>query len=482
VAEVYIGTSIVQVRQTKPEIFTKTKFYNFFVALVLFAGASWAVAQVTFAPDVTYGVGNNPESFTVADVNGDGKMDLICGNAGASPYNNGTLSILTNNGIGGFVLASTLSIGHGPGSITAADVNGDGKVDLITANWDNGNGSTLSVWTNNGNGVFVSNVTLNVGSGPGSIIAVDANGDGRLDLICANYGTSGNGNTLTMLTNNGSGVFGSNATLNVGNAPSSVIAADVNGDGKLDLICANYGANTLSVLTNNGSGVFGSNATLNVGSGPNSVIAADINGNGKVDLICANFGNGLGNTLSVLTNNGSGVFGSNATLNVGSGPSSVIAADVNGDGKLDLICANGTFPGTLSVLTNNSRGGFVLASTPGVGNLPQSVVAVDVNGDGKLDLTCVNRGANTVSVLINTTIFSPSTSTPTLTIKPSGSSVQVSWPSASAGWSLQQNLDLTTAHWGPSGYSGYGISDDGTNKSLSMPPLPGNLFFRLLHP
>lgn len=88
-------------------------------------------------------------------------------------------------------------------------------------------------------------------------------------------------------------------TYAVGMNPYSVVAADINGDGKLDLICANAGDNTLTVLTNNGSGVFGSNATLNVGSGPRCVVAADVNGDGKLDLICANSGD---NTLTVLMN------------------------------------------------------------------------------------------------------------------------------------------------------------------------------------
>jgi hypothetical protein len=156
------------------------------------------------------------------------------------------------------------------------------------------------------------------------------------------------------------------------------------------------------------------------------------------------------------------------------------AADVNGDGKIDLICAkNGV--STLTVLTNNGSGGFVLAATPNVGNNPNAVVAADVNGDGKLDLISAN-GDNTISVLINTSTFPPPTSTPSLNIKHSGNGMLVSWPSASAGWSLQQNPDLTTSHWGPSGYSGYTISDDSTNKSLVIPSQPGNLFFRLLHP
>jgi hypothetical protein len=84
--------------------------------------------------------------------------------------------------------------------------------------------------------------------------------------------------------------------------------------------------------------------------------------------------------------------------------------------------------------------------------------------------------------LLNTSIFPPPNSTPSLNIKPSGNSVLVLWPSASAGWSLQQNPDLTTMNWSPSGYNGYAIVDDGTNKSLIITPPIENAFFRLLHP
>src|ERR1039458_2469708 len=91
-----------------------------------------------------------------------------------------------------------------------------------------------------------------VGTGP-LISVADVNGDGRLDLITGNYNT----NTLTVLTNNGLGDFGFYATLNVGKSPGSVLAVDVNGDGKLDLISGDYGSSTMTVLTNNGTGVFG---------------------------------------------------------------------------------------------------------------------------------------------------------------------------------------------------------------------------------
>jgi hypothetical protein len=439
----------------------------------LLAGLHPAMAQVSFAPPVNYAVSAIP-SLTAADVNSDGKLDLICADNTAS----GKLTIYTNNGSGGFALASSPGVGAYPVVIAAADINGDGKVDLISANFGIGSGNTLTVLTNNGSGSFGSNATYTVGSGPVCVTAADVNGDGKVDLISANN----NGFSLTVLTNDGSGGFGSNATYTVGISPTFVIAADINNDGKLDLISAN-GNNTLTVLTNNGSGVFGSNATYTVGAYPFSVTAADINGDGKLDLISANNGTGSGNTLTVLTNNGSGSFSSNATYTVGAGPYWVKAADINGDGKLDLVSANNG-AGTLSVLTNDGSGGFVLSSSPnmGVGSYPYAVVAADINNDGKLDLISANGGSNSISVFINTTTFSPPTSTPSLNIKHSGNGMLVSWPSASAGWSLQQNSDLTTTHWGPSGYSGNNISDDGTNKSFVIPSQPGNLFFRLLHP
>jgi hypothetical protein len=402
------------------------------IALTLLAGLHQAAAQTTFAPPTNYPVGYGPSSVVATDVNGDGWLDLICVYYGG--YSN--------------------AVFHP--------------------------GNTLTLLTNSGNGNFGYNATYTVGGFPESVIAADINGDGKVDLICANSGS----NTLSVLTNNGSGGFMLNATLDVGARPSSVVAADVNGDGWLDLISANNDGNTLSVLTNNGNGSLGSNATLNVGSTPVSVTTADVNGDGKVDLVCAN--NGLypaNGTFSVFTNNGSGGFTLAFSPDEGTSlPNSLVAADLNGDGKADLICVNLRSP-TLLVFTNDGSSDFTLVSSaiPSA-ILAESVTAADVNGDGRLDLISANENANTLSVLFNTSIFPPPTSTPAPTIKPSGNGLLVSWPSDSAGWSLQQNPDLTTTNWSPSGYSGYGISDDGTNKSLVIQPPTGNLFFRLLHP
>ena len=453
-------------------------------------------SNLGFVTAGTYSVGSSPYSVCAADVNGDGKPDLISAN-----YSGNTLTVLTNNGTGGFVTAGTYSVGSSPFSVCAADVNGDGKVDLISANGDGnsltvltnslagtlaptsytasytGNGAGLTnlnasqlssgtvplaqlsgitsnqlvattwqlatnlnggyaalatnvvsgiaitnafitnsvfagnggglnnvnlltantagvfTWATNTTGTFLWSATLPTGGQPWGLAAADVNGDGAVDLISANANTG----TLTVLTNNGTGSFTLAATVPTGSGPDGVAAADVLRNGLVDLISANSGNNTLTVLTNNGHGGFGLAVTLPAGAAPAAVTAADVNGDGFVDLISANQND---NTLTVLTNNGHGGFGLAATLAAGSSPLAVAVADVNGDGRPDLISAN-SGGNTLSVFTNNGAGGFGLASSPTVGSGPFEVVAADVNGDGHVDLISANNNANTLTVLTN---------------------------------------------------------------------------------
>jgi hypothetical protein len=413
-----------------------------------------------------------------ADVNADGKLDLICAN-----LDDDTLTVLTNNGNGTFTFFETLPVGQWPRSLAAADVNGDGNPDLICANQLDNN---LTLLINNGDGTFSFSASLPVGAYPEAVIAADVNGDGSLDLISANL----TGNSLTVLTNNGDGTFTLSATIAVGNGPVSVVAADVNGDGWVDLICANAlqpnstVANTLTVLTNNGDGMFGYSATLVVGYEPASVVAADVNGDGRLDLISANYSvnpNGdPGNTLTVLTNAGGGTFAFSATLTVGIQPACVVAADVNGDGWVDLICADGGngSGNTLTVLTNNRHGAFSLSSKPSVGIGPLSIAAADLNGDGKLDLISANYGnpqiGNTLTVLLN------SPAAPSLKIQLSRTNTTVlSWSAAVPGFGLQQNSVLSPANWASATNS---VTRVGGENQVIVPLATGNRFYRLFHP
>ena len=352
-------------------------------------GNLWTPSVLVVSNGSYFGVlPNSVVTFT----NVDGYVDLACANK------DGNVSVFTNNGSGGYTLSANLPDGWLPCSITTADVNGDGKMDLICANYGANN---VSIFTNNGIGGFVLSSSPSVGYYPDSVTAADVNGDGLVDIICACFTGTGNGNTLTVLTNNGSGGFAIASSPVVGTFgvdPQSVTTADVNGDGKVDLICVNGNANTLTVLTNSGTASFAISGIYTVGNNPYSVAAADVNGDGKPDLISANKNDG---TLTVLTNNGSGGLVVAATLKVGSDPDSVIAADVNGDGRVDLVSANGN-TNTLTILTNNGSGGFVFSTTLNAGQYPSSVAAADVNGDGHVDLVGANYGDNTITELINT--------------------------------------------------------------------------------
>ncbi len=423
---------------------------------------------------------SGPDCLATADVNDDGRLDLISANYGfrwALPGEPGgwntTLTVLTNNGDGGFGSNATLTVGAGPASVVAVDVNGDGRPDVISADQTAG---TLTVLTNDGSG-FGWQATLPVGSMPSSLVAADVNGDWSLDLAVVNSGD----NSLTVLTNNSRGVFGLQGAFPVGAKPIFLVTTDANGDRRPDLISVNHDANSMTVLTNNGSGGFGFSATLAVGNIPVAVAAGDVNGDGWPDLAAVNWG---ANTLTVLTNNSQSVFGLHTTLPVGTTPSSVAVADFTGDGAADLICAN-TSSGTdnsLTVYTNSGSGSFGLQATLALGSIPTSILAADVNSDGRLDANFLNFRDGTLTVLLNTTLFAAAVSQPALSISREGGAVRMAWPSASPGWSLQQKRDGMAPNWLPSGHDGYPFTDDRTNKSLTLPAGNARLLFHLLHP
>jgi hypothetical protein len=350
-----------------------------------------------FATASTLNPGSEPISVVALNVNGDGKMDLV-----VADYIGSELRVLTNNGTGSFAFAASLSGCTLPGTVLVADVNGDGKPDLVSGSRS---ANTAVVFTNNGVGGFALASATPVGPAPQEVAGADVNGDGKLDLITANN-ASGNGNTLTVLTNNGTGGFALASSPTVGTGTVWVTAADVNGDGKADLISANYGpsgtGNTLTILTNNGTGGFALATSPVVGNGPLAVVAADVNGDGKADLIAAD---AAAYTLSVLTNNGAGGFAIASSPAIGTSPNAVIAVDVNSDGRIDLVTGNNN--STVSVLTNSGAGNFTLVSSPATGYTPYGVAAADLNSDGGVDLVSANLLDNSLTILFSAPSFGP---------------------------------------------------------------------------
>lgn len=306
-----------------------------------------------------------------------------------------------------FTLSCTLTNGSSIGSVTTMDANNDGKPDIISIR--SGSANLLYVWTNAGNGLFASNASYAVGAFPWQVIAADVNNDGKMDLITANN----SGNSLTVLTNDGHGGFALSQTLAMGpgTSPHGVAAADLFGRGHLDLISANSQAARVVIWTNTGAGgIFASNTSFSIGTPqfevPESVTVADMNRDGKPDIICG--GSDFSPCLFMWTNNGAGGFAAAPVPFISDSVYWVTTADVNGDGMPDLILIDDpavSTTGHVLVYTNNGTGGLVLFGNYPVG--PQSgieVVPADVNGDGQVDLIAANTGGNSLTILTNTGI------------------------------------------------------------------------------
>ena len=243
-----------------------------------------------------------------------------------------------------------------------------------------------------------------------SVAIGDVNGDGKPDLVVTNASS----NTVGMLLGNGDGTFRPAVVYGSGGLiPGSVAIADVNGDGKPDILVANVCGNgdpncdgSVAVLLGNGNGTFQTAVTYSSGGvGAESVAVADMNGDGKPDLLVADNCIGIGPCakgrtagVGVLLGNGDGTFKPAVTHSSGSGSPiySIAVADVNSDGKLDLLLPN-AWDATVGVLLGNGDGTFQTAVTYGSGGVPsaqfEAVAVADVNGDGKPDLIVTSDSA-----------------------------------------------------------------------------------------
>jgi hypothetical protein len=418
-----------------------------------------------FAPAVSYASGGYyGSSAAVADVNGDGKPDLVVANQCARGCNGGALGqgavgVLLGNGDGTFLRAAAYDSGGFNGyAVAVADVNGDGKPDLLAtiqcSSIPCSSDSRVGVLLGNGNGTFQAAVTYDSGGYVAESIAVrDVNGDGKPDIVVANqcvgYGNCSNGGGVGVLLGNGDGTFQKAVGYDSDGIAESVAVADVNGDGKPDIVVANYcvsgcadGTNsTVGILLGNGDGTFEPVVIIYSGGYASpSVAVADVNGDGKPDIAVSdqctsgNLNSGCidpEGVVSVLLGNGDGSFQAAVTYGTGGASAySMAVADVNEDGKPDLVVANGCADsgcsnnGVVGVLLGNGDGTFQAAVTyDSGGRYALSVAVADVNRDGKPDIVVANDWVSTnnlsgiVGVLLN--ISSLTTTTLASSLNPS---------------------------------------------------------------
>jgi hypothetical protein len=363
------------------------------------AGAAGAPATrpaktLAFRAPVDYATGSGAFAVAAGDLNGDGKIDLALLDRTAG------VRVMINNGDGTFGGPVNHALGSSPVAIALGDLNGDHTIDIAVAT-----GAGISVLRNPGNADFASPVTYVVGNNSLALALGDLDHDGLLDIAVADGGGASGIGDVGILLNTGGATF---SAQNYGTTiqPTSIALGDLNGDCIPDVVVSDQGG--LTWLPGNGYGGLSAQSHLANGTAGASVVVADLDGDGKMDLVEGDQGLASPGVGYVLLKRGLSFTapvryslldapGNSATSNTaGVG---VAVGDLNGDGRPDLIgiapCCN------LGVFLNNSDGSFATPVAVSMQPYPVSLAHGDFNGDGLEDIAIVSSNNGGFSFLSN---------------------------------------------------------------------------------
>ena len=354
----------------------------------------------TFFNVTSYSTGNGsgPCCIAIGDLNDDGRMDIVVANRGA-----GNLVIFFDEKKGAFKLGNTLAM-HAESHLTSValgDLNNDTFLDIVVS--DVGvDERQIGILYGYGDGNFsqLHSHLTSMNTKPSSIIITDLNRDGRSDLVVANMGR---GRVLIMLQNE-TQPFAPQITYPTGNQSRPVAAAvgDFNQDTHPDIAVVNTGTNSIGVFLGHGNGSFAAQRSYFVGSGsrPSAIVVGDINHDHRLDLLVTNAGT---DSIGVFLCYKNGTFAAVKTCStgLGSAPTSIALADLNGDRRADVIVTNGGI-NTVLILDILDNGTCSQSSSVSLAynSRPQSIAIGDLNQDGWLDMAVANYGTNYVDILL----------------------------------------------------------------------------------
>ncbi|MGZ3895091.1 MAG: FG-GAP-like repeat-containing protein [Flavisolibacter sp.] len=362
------------------------------------------ITPASFSNAGDYGTGNYPVGVVMIDLNDDGKPELVSVN---SLGNN--ISILKNSSTTGnpvFLQKMDLAAGPDPKKLAVGDLDGDGKPEIVVVNFNAGNASTISVFRNTSTGSTISfapKTDYATGNGTIGLDITDINGDGKPDIMTC----SGNSGFFSIFQNatppGGALSFSPRQDITTPGHGDNLVLADLDKDGKPDIIITDFSSSSISVYRNNSSGgylLLDGRLSFSTGPNPSFLETADLDGDNRLDIMVSN-----GNSVSVFTNNSSPGFISlvNA-LNLNLNATNAAGSDLNGDGKPD-ICLGRALTGNISLLENNQS--TVGAPSFGknvdfkTGNYDSFIASGDLDGDGKPDLAATNTLLNTVTIFSN---------------------------------------------------------------------------------